>query len=131
MTYKTGKRELIVSWLMKNRENAYSLEEICGAVTDGTGKSTVYRLVSELVDSGLLRRIADGKSRRVTYQYVGDLHCKDHLHLKCMGCGRLIHLDAESSRRVGQTLMGSKSFEIDTEAFLWGRCADCSERSGL
>lgn len=131
MTYKTGKREKIISWLKERKEGAYSLEEICNAVTDGSGRSTVYRLVSELVREGTLRRLADGKSRHVTYQYVGDSHCKEHLHLKCMECGRLIHLDAECSRNVGQALMQTEKFTIDTEAFLYGKCADCSEGDGI
>lgn len=126
MTYNTPMRTLVMSFFEKNAEHAYSLEEICQAlIPDGHGKSTVYRLVSRLVDVGCVKRIADERSRHVTYQFVGDHGCSEHLHLKCKDCGKLIHLDSELSHVLEDTLKKTRGFELDEGALLVGRCKDC------
>ena len=126
MGYKTGKKELIVELLSKNADRSYTIEEISDAVTfDGRGKSTVYRLVSELVESGSLRRLSDGKTRHCTYQYVGDERCHKHLHLKCKECGRLIHLDEGITRAFEKKILTLGGFCIEEGSFLFGTCSEC------
>lgn len=131
MGYKTGKRELILELLSSDRDTSYTAEEIAEAITpDGSGMSTVYRLISELVESGCLRRLSDGKTRHVTYQYVGDEHCHNHMHLKCKGCGRLIHLDEDVSRAFEEKILSLGGFAIEEGSFLFGRCRECTEVTG-
>lgn len=128
MVYTTGKRERIIDFLSENAERSYTLEEICEAITEGgKGKSTVYRLVSELVGEGILTRLSDGRTRHCTYQYVGGELCHTHLHLKCKGCGRLIHLDHELSEELERTVRQVGGFRIDDGAFLFGTCRECAE----
>lgn len=131
MRYTTGKRERIIDFLSSNAESSYTLEEICGTITDGgKGKSTVYRLVSELVAEGMITRLSDGRTRRCTYQYVGGESCHTHLHLKCKGCGRLVHLDHEVSKSFERTVERIGGFLIDDGAFLFGTCKECAEVNG-
>ena len=128
MRYTTGKKERIIEFLSDNAERSYTLEEICNAVTDeGQGKSTVYRLVSEMVGEGRITRLSDGKTRHCTYQYVGGELCHTHLHLKCKGCGRLMHLDRKVSENFERTVRRVGGFLIDDGAFLLGTCKDCAE----
>lgn len=127
MRYNTGKRDKILKLLCADSGASYSLEQICEMVLDGTsGKSTVYRIVSELVADGCIRRICDTRTRRVTYQYMGSEECHNHLHLKCKGCGRLIHLDDEISRELEDSVRSVGGFSIDEGALLLGTCHDCS-----
>ena len=127
MRYKTGKKELILELLSRDADASYTMEEIADAITpDGSGRSTVFRLVSELVSSGCLRRLSDGKTRRCTYQYVGDEHCHRHLHLKCRGCGRLIHLDENTSRAFERKILSVGGFSIEEGSFLFGTCRECT-----
>lgn len=128
MRYTTGKKQRIIDFMNENGECAYTLEQICDAITDdGKGKSTVYRLVSELVTEGRLTRISDGRTRRFTYQYVGAESCHSHLHLKCKGCGKLVHLDEKVSQRLEETLLKVGGFFIDEGALLFGTCEKCAE----
>lgn len=128
MRYTTGKRERIIEFLSLNRESSYTLEQICDNITDGgSGKSTVYRLVSELVGEGRLTRISDGRTRHCTYQYLGAESCHNHLHLKCKGCGRLVHLDESVSERFEKAVRKAGGFLIDEGAFLIGTCEKCAE----
>lgn len=127
MKYNTGKREQISRFLRINSAKSFTLEEISKEITsDGHGKSTVYRIVSELVGEGKVRRISDGKTRHCTYQYIGDAECSSHLHLKCRDCGRLIHLKDEISKEFAQVLLSADGFLLDAGAMLFGKCANCS-----
>lgn len=126
MTYNTTARSRLLSFLQSNSERAFTLEEICGALLDGGhGRSTVYRLVPQLVGAGCVRRISDGRTRRVTYQFVGGAACAEHLHLKCNECGKLIHLDREISHALEDALKKSRGFTLDEGTLIFGRCKDC------
>ena len=131
MRYTTGNRELILAFLSENAAVSYTLEEICEALTDGgKGKSTVYRLVSELVGEGSIRRLSDGRTRHCTYQYVGKECCHSHLHLKCKGCGRLMHLDDGLSRDFERAVLNVGGFVIEEGTLLFGTCRNCAEVNG-
>lgn len=126
MRYNTARRDDILSFLRKNRECSFSLEQICASILDeGRGKSTVYRIASELVREGRVRRLCDEHTRRVTYQYIGDEHCAHHLHLKCKECGRLAHLDAEVSHELCEAVRRAGGFVIDGGELLVGVCENC------
>lgn len=128
MGYNTGKRERIIAFLKENSDTSYTLEEICGVITtDGKGKSTIYRIVSELVSEDSVRRLSDGRTRHCTYQYVGGDHCHNHLHLKCKECGRLVHLDEDLSRKFERAVLSAGGFMIEEGTLLFGTCKDCTE----
>lgn len=131
MGYTTGKRARIIEFLSLDCDRSYTLEEICEAITDGThGKSTVYRIVSELVGSGDIKRLSDGRTRHFTYQYVGAEGCHEHLHLKCKECGRLVHLDDKLSHQFERAVLRSGGFMIEEGTMLFGKCRDCAEVKG-
>ncbi len=126
MKYNTGKRAQIIRFLRINSSRSFTLEEISDEITtDGHGRSTVYRIVSELVSEGKLRRLSDGKTRHCTYQYIGDDECSSHLHLKCRDCGRLIHLEDEISHEFAAALLSLDGFTLDAGTMLFGKCKDC------
>ena len=128
MKYETGKKEAIISFLRMGSEHSFTLVEICEAIArDGKGQSTVYRLVSELVREGSVRRISDGKTRHCTYQYVGGAECKSHLHLKCRECGKLIHLGKAISSKLLSEVYSAGGFTVEGGGMLFGKCKECSK----
>ena len=127
MKYNTGKKEAITALLKNNSLKSFSLVEICDAIAqDGKGQSTVYRLVSELVEAGAVRKISDEKTRHCTYQYVGGAECKSHLHLKCRECGRLIHLEKALSSKLLSEVYDAGGFLIESGCMLFGKCRECT-----
>ena len=129
MKYNTGKRERIIKFLRINSARSFTLEQISEQIVPGgNGKSTVYRIVSELVFEGKLKRLSDGKTRHCTYQYVGDEACVSHLHLKCRDCGKLIHLCDEISQDFANALLSEDGFRLDAGTMLFGKCSDCSSQ---
>ena len=131
MKYNTGKKKQIVDFLSENSHTAFTLEEISERVApDGKGKSTVYRIVSELVGESAVKRISDGKTRHCSYQYIGTSECKSHLHLKCRDCGKLIHLDREISESFTSALRESDGFTLEYGCMLFGKCDKCKDFDG-
>ena len=130
MTYITGKRDSIIKYLSENALYSHTLPEICSAVLNGEkGKSTVYRIISELCQEGRVRKISDEKTRHCSYQYVGG-HCLEHFHLKCKECGRLIHLDCDITGELRRAVLENNGFAIDDGAFLFGKCEKCISTNG-
>ena len=131
MKYNTGKKKQITDFLSENSHEAFTLEEISERVApDGKGRSTVYRIVSELVEAALVKRISDGRTRHCSYQYIGSGECKSHLHLKCRDCGKLIHLDRSTSENLTATLRESGGFTLEYGCMLFGKCDRCEGDDG-
>ena len=128
MTYNTEKRASVISFLERNGGTAFTIDEIAERLSpDGSGKSTYYRLISKLVEEGVIKRISDEKTRHTTYQYLGSTGCGEHLHLKCKECGKLIHLDHSTSHAVEDKILEMGGFSIDEGAILFGKCKGCKE----
>jgi Fur family ferric uptake transcriptional regulator len=126
MGYNTGKRGQILAFLAANTDSAFTLEEICKSILpDGKGKSTVYRLVSELVKEGRVRRLSDGRTRHCSYQFTGDDECREHFHLLCRDCGRMLHLDSAISHSVLDSILMA-GFSPEPGAVIRGRCSGCT-----
>ena len=127
MTYDTGREQALLSLLRNSGEKGLSLSEISAHLTpDGKGKSTIFRLLAALVERGTVRKLPDGQGRHFIYQYTEAAHCRSHLHLKCMGCGKLIHLDEKISDDLLGKVRACSDFAVDEEeTVLFGACAAC------
>ena len=130
MKYSTGKREQILAFLSENADRSFALFDLAERVTDGgKGKSTVYRIVSELLSEGKIRRLSDGKTRHCTYQYIGNEECHSHLHLKCRDCGQLIHLNDDISHKFSDSVLSFGGFTLEEGCLLFGKCKSCNPKS--
>ena len=128
--YQTEQRKRLVSFLEKNSDKQYTIEEIAVQLggSTGLGKSTIYRIMAKLSEDGIVRRFANGNSRQFLYQIVDCQKCAKHLHLKCVGCGKLIHLDEQMSCNMQDEIKKQHKFMIDdTQTMLFGKCEDCSD----
>ena len=129
--YSTEQKRMLSDILSENRENAYSIEELIGELRkrygeDAPGQSTVYRLITHLVEEGKVKRFVKGNGRRFVYQIMDCHGCGRHLHLKCVGCGRLIHLDSAASTELVKKIESVSDFSVmETQTVLFGECADC------
>lgn len=133
MPYHTAQKQMLRDFLQKNASSAFTVEEISAALTGARapGKSTVYRLITQLVNDGTVKRFVRGNSRQFVYQAVGCDHKDPHLHLKCLDCGRLLHLDDAVSDTVLRDVLNSCNFAVDEQqTVLFGRCAGCGQRAG-
>lgn len=127
--YQTVQRKKLIEFLSANREKAFSVEELDLQLkkSDGAapGKSTLYRLIRGLVDEGAVKRLVKGNSRQFVYQIAGE-ECAYHLHLKCVKCGRLLHMEHGESHKLLEEILKNNNFKVDErQTVLLGRCDGC------
>lgn len=124
MPYKTKQRELIAGFFRKNTDRQFSINDISDKFYSIIGKSTVYREVSRLADDGFIRKYPDSEGG-FFYQYAGE-HCHEHFHLRCISCGKIVHLDCHMMNGVCEHISDEHDFEIDmSRTVLYGLCGDC------
>ena len=57
-------------------------------------------------------------------------HCREHLHLKCVQCGRIYHLDCHFMDEVRAHLMAEHGFTLQCEgSVLYGLCRHCAQNA--
>ena len=126
--YQTNQRKCLLEFLEKNSEKAFTIEEIIESMTgDPISQSTVYRLMTRLVEDGLVHRTVKGNSRSFVYQFISKGKCNDHLHMKCTGCGKVFHLDSKVTSCIQKDITTNTDFEIDSHTVLLGKCGKCKD----
>ena len=129
--YNTEQKKMLTDFLRKNRERSYTIEEIAKELRElygvsAPGKSTVYRLIPHLVEEGQVSRLPKGKGRSFVYQCLERDRCHGHLHMRCMSCGRLIHLDDNLSQELLFKVRELCGFSVNEKnSVLLGNCLSC------
>ena len=129
--YVTEQKKILQRILEENKDRAYTVDELVDIMKlshgdDAPGKSTVYRLITHLTDEGKVKKFSRPDTRKSAYQIIMGEHCDCHLHLKCLDCGKLIHLDEEVSDKLLCAVMNNSNFSVNEEAtVLFGKCGSC------
>ncbi len=124
--YNTQQRKNLIEFLQRNSSKAYTIEEIINNMGgESISQSTAYRLMTKLVDDGLVHRSVKGNSRSFVYQYISNEKCEGHLHMKCTDCGKVYHLDSSITAHIQNDIKNNTSFEIDSHTVLLGKCNIC------
>ena len=126
--YLTSQREILYSFLKDHSDKQFTIYEITDKLCESNNisKSSIYRNISSLVDEGLVRSYTEG-DRKLLYQYIGEQNCTVHLHLKCIKCGQITHLDNNSMRIIYDFIAKNNNFNVDTnQTIIYGSCISCS-----
>ena len=95
--------------------------------------STIYRFLNKLSTSGEVMKYVARKGEMSSFQYIGggvEHNCKEHLHLHCVKCGRIIHLDCGFMNEIKGHIMEHHGFELQCESsVLYGVCSECRKDS--
>ena len=106
-------------------------QRLSAVYPDAPGKSTIYRLIGQLVEKGTVKRFVRGNSRQFLYQLAGSEECHSHLHLKCTECGKLLHMGHSLSEQLLSDILGESDFSVKVDSTtLFGCCKDCRIKEG-
>ena len=124
----------MVAFLAQNPDRQFCVEELCYALHGDCkrGKSSIYRLLSQLCLEETVRKFRNISQNRSVYQYVGEnCDCRLHFHEKCLSCGRIKHLDCHGTEEFARHLLTEHGFRIDCgQSILYGICAECRAAEG-
>jgi Fur family ferric uptake transcriptional regulator len=122
-----GARERIID-LLATQECALSaveIEERLGRDGPPPGRASIYRVLDELTEHGLVERLAVGDGQaRFERTREGDEH--HHHHLVCNRCGRLVAFDDPGLEEAIDGLSQRLGVRVDHhDVLLRGACGDC------
>ncbi len=123
--YNTQQRKMLIEFLSQNSNRSFTIEEIVNEINDSLSTSTAYRLMTKLVEDGLVHRSVKGNSRSFVYQFINSEKCEGHIHMKCTDCGKVYHLDSQISSQIQNDIKSNTSFEMDYHTVLLGKCSTC------
>ena len=131
--YKTENRKRILEYLESSGDKAVSVKDIHDYLCENgcsVNLSTIYRFLDKLEKEGSVITYISEKGDKATYQYVGDqAHCSDHLHLKCVKCGKIIHLDCNFMGDIAGHIEEHHDFTIQCRnSVIYGVCKECQKK---
>lgn len=131
--YRTNSRLRIMDFLKQNSDRVVSAPEIAEHLkTEGApvNKTTIYRYLDKLESEGTVIRYADENGKHATFRLVDSAHhCAEHLHLKCISCGQVFHLDCGFMDEISEHMLKDHGFLIQCKnSVIYGYCAGCRAR---
>ena len=122
--YKTKQRELILNIFTSNE--SVTADEICEKLYPKVNRSTVYRNLEKLTESGKLIKEVPTNGNKSIYKLNHTLQCNGHLHLICNKCGGVLHLSDETSEKLEKILCDDCGFFVnDQKTMIYGICDNC------
>ncbi len=134
--YNTGGKSSVLNFFRSNRDLQFTADDVIAALAERCkstgekmpGKSSVYRIISNFEQEGVLRCYTDGDTSKRLYQYSGE-HCDSHFHLKCSGCGKVVHLECRIGDELLRHISSDHGFFVSAgRSVLLGECSSCIEK---
>ena len=135
VSYNTRQKKLVLELMENSGDSLFSCDEITVMLSEnGTpvGKTTVYRQLERLVQDKKIKKIYADASKSYVYQYVDEgLDCHKHMHLRCMQCGKYVHLGCDFMNKVNEHISSHHDFTVDnSNTEIVGICGKCSSERG-
>ena len=130
--YSTRQRSLILDFINESSSHLTVSDIVSGLKLKGhrVSTATVYRALERLCASGEIKKFIIDEKGAACYQR-SESECNSHFHLKCLGCGRLIHLDCEFLSSMEGHILKEHGFTVSSgKTVIYGFCSDCSELRG-
>lgn len=128
--YKTKQREAILAYIASLGDGHVTAAQIIAHFEKGDtpiGRTTVYRHLERLTESGRVRRYAVDGTMGACFQYAETAEqCQTHMHVKCDGCGRLFHLHCDMLDTLRRHFSQDHAFRVNAiKTVVYGRCENC------
>lgn len=125
--YNTRQKAELVSYLSEHPNQSFSVENVVFALHGQVGRTTVYRTLEQMAESGRARKYRNAAG--VTqYQFVSDSNEADaQMHMLCQKCGSLKHVECEFVSELDAHVRSEHGFAIDpAQTVIVGVCNECA-----
>ena len=132
--YTTKTRQVILEYMKEQSEVTVSVADIEKYLKEmgiKVNTTTVYRYLDKLCAEHVVIKYPDLNSDKAVFQFAGEeKKCTDHLHLKCIRCGKVVHLDCDFMDELKEHLFQEHGFRLQCSGdMLHGICKDCENGS--
>lgn len=129
--YATASRKKILEFLKGNCDRTVTAADIALYLKQNDSEvniTTIYRYLDKLVKDGMVMKYVAEKGSQAVYQYVGQGHrCEEHLHLKCVKCGCVMHLECAFMGEIAEHIQKNHGFALQCKnSILYGVCSECA-----
>lgn len=127
-TYKTMQRTSILSFLETNTGQTFTVKEIVEGIRSDSAagcspsESTVYRIMTDLVKNGIVRRKINQNRE---YQYLLTNEKSGSISIRCKVCGAVQHIDEKVCCEIIDELKHNVSIGTDGDIEILGLCEKC------
>lgn len=130
--YRTGQREILAECFARNKEKMLTAADITEDLLKNGQRisvATIYRNLESLEKQGIIHKFMAEDGKKAMWQYVGaQSKCTEHYHLKCQGCGKVIHLECRFADDFDSHILKEHNFTMNREhTLLYGICSQCSQ----
>ncbi len=123
----TPERQIILRQVFSNHSH-FEADDLLVAVRQHSkkvSKATIYRTLSHLIQSGLLREAVFGE-KHAHYEHV--FKHKHHEHLICLSCKKIIEFSNQKIEKLQEDVCLEHSFApLSHRLQVFGHCADCQK----
>lgn len=128
--YATASRKRILDFLKKNSERTVTVADIDAYLKECDSEvniTTIYRYLDKLASEGTVIKYVAEKGGKAVYQYVEQgHHCDEHLHIKCVKCGCIVHLECDFMDEIAEHILQDHGFALQCKnSILYGICEKC------
>lgn len=123
--YNTKQKNMILD-IIKDSDKEFTINDIYLKLNKEIGLTTIYRLVDNMITTGVIKKIVNG--RNTTYQYLEECDHDNHFFLKCNTCGSTIHIDCDCINELYDHISNTHKFKLDKKHIMInGTCSKCSK----
>jgi len=126
----THPRIKILSLFRTSEVRHLSAEEVFQILTQEQseiGLATVYRVLMQLEEAGVLRRSSFSSNKAVVFELNEKSH---HDHLICLGCGRTDEFNDPTIEKRQKSIADSFGYTLSNHRLeLYGYCQECTAKS--
>lgn len=128
--YATASRKRILDFLKKNSDRTVTVADIDDYLRKSDSEvniTTIYRYLDKLASEGMVIKYVAEKGGKAVYQYVEQGHrCDEHLHIKCVKCGCIVHLECDFMDEIAEHILRDHGFALQCKnSILYGTCEKC------
>ena len=82
----------------------------------------------KLVAEGKVMKYQQEDGKKAVFQYVEEHQCQNHLHMQCVKCGRMIHLNCGFMDEISDHMLEHHHFRLQCQnSILYGMCETCEK----
>lgn len=132
-SYKTKQRNQLMEFIKTTSGKHFTVEDIkkyCAENNISIATATIYRYLEKMLGEHILNKYVIDEQSAACFEYVENKEAeveKEHFHLKCEVCGKLIHLDCAELNLIKNHLLKEHGFLLDSfRTVFYGCCKNCA-----
>lgn len=129
--YRTKQSEAIFEYIASLGEQHVTANQIAAHFESEEfpiGIATIYRHLEKYVQNGTVRKYNIDGASGACYQYLSEEHDCNQIHLKCEGCGAVLHLQCDILDSMPQHVYKEHAFRINPfKTVFYGKCSNCMD----